>query len=130
MNDIKDIETVDDDDNKIKSKNSKNIPWVEKYRPSSLDNIISHQNIISTLRKFIQNKTMPHLLFHGPSGTGKTSTIMACVKELYGEQSGFMVLELNASDERGIETVRQRIKKFVMSSNVFFQQDINMFKLL
>lgn len=101
------------------------LPWIEKYRPSSLDEIVSHEEIISTLRVFIKNKCIPHLLLYGPPGTGKTSTIMACAKELYGKYFPFMVMELNASDDRGIEVVRNKIKQFVISKNVFFGDTLN-----
>lgn len=108
------------------------LPWIEKYRPNTLDNILSHEEIISTLRIFIQNKCLPHLLFYGPPGTGKTSTIMAVAKELYGKYFDFMVMELNASDDRGIDVVRSKIKQFVMSQSVFFKnsEKKNIFKLV
>ena len=97
-----------------------NLPWVEKYRPKQLDDLISHQDIISTIHRFINENKLPHLLFYGPPGTGKTSTILACAKKLYGEKSSkSMVLELNASDERGIEVVREQIKNFASSKTMF-----------
>ncbi len=99
------------------------LPWVEKYRPSNLNNIISQNQVISVLKKFIEERCLPHLLFYGPPGTGKTSTIMACAKELYGEYYPYMVMELNASDDRGIEVVRNRIIKFANKKNVFFGKD-------
>ena len=61
----------------------RNLPWVEKYRPSGLDELISHEDIINTIRKFLDQDKLPHLLFYGPPGTGKTSTILACAKEIY-----------------------------------------------
>ena len=61
-------------------KPSPNLPWVEKYRPNALDELISHEDIINTIRTFIKNDKLPHLLFYGPPGTGKTSTILACAK--------------------------------------------------
>jgi replication factor C subunit 3/5 len=88
-------------------------PWFEIYRPQKLDEIISQDNIINTLQKYIQNKCLPHLLFYGSPGTGKTSTISACAKQLYGDQTSSMVLEINASEERGIEVVRTIISQFV-----------------
>jgi len=96
------------------------LPWIEKYRPQSLDEIISQNNIVNTLRKFIDNKTLPHLLLYGPPGTGKTSAISACARDLYGKYYPFMVMELNASDDRGIEVVRTRIKQFVSAKNTFY----------
>ena len=82
------------------------LPWVEKYRPTDLNAIVSHQQIITTLKTFISQKKLPHLLFYGPAGTGKTSTILALCKEVYKNDYKKMVLELNASDERGIDVVR------------------------
>ncbi|GIX64595.1 replication factor C subunit 3, putative [Babesia caballi] len=94
-------------------------PWVEKYRPESFDDIISHEDIMSTLMIFTEKGQLPHLLFHGPPGTGKTSTIMAVSRYLYGSHRNSYVMELNASDERGIDTVREQIKTFAETSNTF-----------
>ncbi len=105
-------------------------PWIEKYRPSSLDNIISHKNIISVLKKFIQNKDLPHLFFFGPAGSGKTSTVIACSNALYGQSSNVMAMELNASDERGIEVVRTKIKQFVNTKNIYCDGKNDLFKLV
>lgn len=115
--------------NSKKKKNKTFLPWIEKYRPSTLDDIVSHDHVINALRKFMQNKTLPHLLFYGPSGTGKTSSIMACARELYGADYNIMTMELNASDDRGIEVVRNKIKQFVMSDGVFNTRDKNSNKL-
>jgi replication factor C subunit 3/5 len=105
--------------------NINTLPWNEKYRASTLDEIISHDEIITTLKTFIQSKCLPHLLFYGPPGTGKTSTITSVAKELYGKYYTFMVMELNASDDRGIEVVRNKIKQFVVSQNVFFGETLD-----
>ncbi len=97
-----------------------NLPWVEKYRPNALQELISHDDIIKTIRKFISEEKLPHLLFYGPPGTGKTSTILACAKELYTpRQYSSMVLELNASDDRGIGVVRGQILSFASTRTVF-----------
>lgn len=96
------------------------LPWIEKYRPSEINDIISHENIIKSLKSFITMKTLPHLLFFGPSGAGKTSTILCCIKEIYGIYGTYMVLKLNASNERGIEIVRTKIKNFISSKNTIF----------
>ena len=69
-----------------------NIPWIEKYRPKSFKEIISHDEIINTLQKLISCKKFPHTVFFGPPGTGKTSTIISCAKEIYGEKYKTMVL--------------------------------------
>lgn len=93
--------------------------WIEKYRPRSLDDMLSHAAIIDTLRRLISNNRLPHLLFYGPPGTGKTSTILACAKEMYGNDFRSMVLELNASDDRGIDVVRDQIKSFASTRRIF-----------
>lgn len=107
-----------------------NIPWIEKYRPNRLDEIKSHEQTISTLKNFIQNKDLPHLLFYGPPGTGKTSTILSCAKELYGEYADIMVLQINVSEERGIEVVRNKILQFVQSKSFLFTENNKLFKLV
>lgn len=95
------------------------LPWVEKYRPKSLDELVAHDEIISTINALIDNNRLPHLLLYGPPGTGKTSTIIACAHRLYGDKYGSMVLELNASDERGIDVVRDTIKNFASTRQMF-----------
>lgn len=88
-------------------------PWVEKYRPKVLDAVSSQDHAVDVLKKTIQLGNLPHMLFYGPPGTGKTSTILALAKQLYGPSLyKLRVLELNASDERGILIVRQKIKNF------------------
>jgi len=94
-----------------------NISWVEKFRPKNLNDIISQEEIISSLKKSIENKNLPHLLFFGPSGCGKTSTILALSKQLFGQKFWEdRVIELNASDERGIKVVREKIKRYAKNS--------------
>lgn len=95
------------------------LPWIEKYRPSSLDEIAGHADILATINKFIDDNSVPHLLFHGPPGTGKTSTILAIARKLYGNKFSSMVLELNASDDRGIDVVREQIKTFASTRQMF-----------
>ncbi|CAK9828545.1 Replication factor C subunit 5 [Anthophora retusa] len=97
-----------------------NLPWVEKYRPKLLDDLISHEEIIKTINKFIDENELPHLLLYGPPGTGKTSTILACARKLYTPaQYNSMVLELNASDDRGIGIVRGQILSFASTSAMY-----------
>jgi len=95
------------------------LPWVEKYRPTCLADLIAHEDIISTINKLIEGKKLPHLLLYGPPGTGKTSTILAVARKLYGNNFKQMTLELNASDERGIDVVRDKIKNFASTRIIF-----------
>jgi len=86
--------------------------WVEKYRPRSLDDIVNQKEIVERLKKFVAERNMPHLLFAGPSGTGKTTAALALVHDLYGDNYKQYFLELNASDERGIDVIRNKVKEF------------------
>ncbi|KAJ2981369.1 hypothetical protein NQ176_g2072 [Zarea fungicola] len=87
------------------------LPWIEKYRPETLDDVEGHQDILATINKFVDTNRLPHLLLYGPPGTGKTSTILALARRIYGAANvRQMVLELNASDDRGIDVVREQIK--------------------
>lgn len=79
-----------------------------------------HQDILSTINKFVDSNRLPHLLLYGPPGTGKTSTILALARRIYGiENMRQMVLELNASDDRGIDVVREQIKTFASTKQIF-----------
>ncbi|CDO69757.1 hypothetical protein BN946_scf184766.g2 [Trametes cinnabarina] len=98
---------------------NENLPWVEKYRPVTLDDVVSHKDITSTIEKFIEKNRLPHLLFYGPPGTGKTSTILAVARRIYGADYRKQILELNASDDRGIDVVREQIKNFAETRTLF-----------
>jgi len=89
--------------------------WTEKYRPRSLKDIVNQKDIVERLQKFVAEKNMPHLLFAGPPGTGKTTAAHALAHDLYGEGYTQFMLELNASDERGIDTIREKVKEFARS---------------
>jgi len=90
-------------------------PWTEKYRPRKLHEIIGQKDIVKSLEGFVKAGNMPHLLFAGPPGCGKTTATLALARELYGDRVGECLLEMNASDERGIDVVRGKIKDFARS---------------
>jgi replication factor C subunit 2/4 len=91
--------------------------WVEKYRPNNLEGIKAQNNVIQSLQNAIYTKNIPHLVFYGSSGCGKTSTILALAKDLFGREFwNNRVIELNASDERGINVVREKIKMYAKQS--------------
>ena len=91
--------------------------WVEKYRPTSLDEIVNQQHVVSGLKELLKNPAeMPHLLFAGPPGTGKTTAALCVARAVLKDYWRDYTLELNASDERGIQTVRERIKTFASYS--------------
>jgi len=90
------------------------LPWVEKYRPKSLDEIVNQEEVVSSLKNILQTKAVPHMLFAGPPGVGKTATAHAFARDLFGPnyiENGYF-LEINASDERGIQTIREKVKMF------------------
>ncbi|MFX0106701.1 MAG: replication factor C small subunit [Candidatus Hodarchaeota archaeon] len=86
--------------------------WTEKYRPPTLSEILGQESIIESLTKFVENKSVPHCLFAGPPGTSKTTAAMALARDFFGDSFERNFLELNASDERGIDVVRNQIKNF------------------
>lgn len=86
--------------------------WAERYRPVKLSDIINQKHAIERIKAFVKDKNIPHMLFAGHAGTGKTTTALAIAKELYGDTWRQNVLELNASDERGIDVIRGKVKDF------------------
>ena len=88
-----------------------NIPWVEKYRPKNVNDVL-HPPIVNFIKDLMTNDFFPHMIFYGNAGTGKTSTILAVVNEYFPGEASKYVLELNASDDRGISVVRSQIKEF------------------
>lgn len=93
------------------------IPWTEKYRPKKLGEMVGQESITERLEAYVKLKNIPHLCFAGPAGTGKTTAALCIAKELFGDVSHDF-LELNASDERGIETVRGKIKDFARTRSI------------
>ncbi|UVE51363.1 replication factor C small subunit [Haloferax larsenii] len=90
--------------------------WIEKYRPQTLDDVYGQEEIVERLRSYIERDDLPHLLFAGPAGVGKTTSATAIARAIYGDDWRGNFLELNASDQRGIDVVRDRIKNFARSS--------------
>ncbi|MFC6722328.1 AAA family ATPase [Halobacteriaceae archaeon SHR40] len=90
--------------------------WLEKYRPQRFDEIVGQDAIVDRLRSYVDRNDLPNMLFAGPAGVGKTTSAIAAARELYGEDWEEHFLELNASDERGIDVVRDRIKSFARTS--------------
>ncbi len=92
--------------------------WTEKYRPRVLGEVVGQDEIVSRLKAFVKNRNMPHLLFAGPAGTGKTTCAICIAAELLGEHWNTNFTELNASDERGINTVRTKVKDFARTKSI------------
>ncbi len=92
--------------------------WTEKYRPKTLNEIIDEEEIVSRLQEFVRRATMPHCLFAGPPGTGKTTAALCLARDLFGERFQDVFMELNASDERGIDVVRTTVKEFARMASL------------
>ncbi len=99
----------------METSSNNNLPWIEKYRPNMLSDLILPQDKQNLLSEFFKDNQFPNFLFYGPPGVGKTSTILACAREYYQSNFRIMVMELNASDDRGIDIVRTKIKDFATS---------------
>lgn len=92
--------------------------WTEKYRPSEFSEIKGQEEIVKRVKAFVETKNMPHLLFSGPPGVGKTTLSLVIVKQLFKDLWRENFLELNASDERGIDVVRQKVKDFARTKSI------------
>jgi replication factor C subunit 3/5 len=106
----------------ITTTNKQNIPWVEKYRPTHFDDIVLDPINKKIFKNILNKKYFPNLLFYGPPGTGKTTTIINIINEYqsyYNNKSKSTIIHLNASDERGIDIIRNQIHQFVKSNNFF-----------
>ncbi|MEM2972300.1 MAG: replication factor C small subunit [Candidatus Bathyarchaeia archaeon] len=86
--------------------------WAEKYRPKTLDEMVNQKEIVDRLKSFVKSRNVPHCIFAGPPGTGKTTAALCLARDLYGEAYREHIMELNASDERGIDVVRETVKTF------------------
>lgn len=92
--------------------------WAEKYRPEKLAEVINQKHVVERVKAFVKEKNIPHMLFAGPAGTGKTTVALAIAHELYGKEWRQNVLETNASDERGIDTIRHKVKDFARTKTL------------
>jgi len=92
--------------------------WTEKYRPATLDDIVNQKEIVERLKSFVQARNIPHCIFAGPPGTGKTTAALCLAHDLYGEGYREYLMELNASDERGINVVRETVKTFARTRSI------------
>ena len=90
--------------------------WTEKYRPKNLDEVVGQKHVTERLKAYVSSNNMPHLLLTGPAGTGKTTCSLAMAKEMFGDEWKGNFIELNASDERGIDVVRGKIKEFARTA--------------
>jgi len=86
--------------------------WAEKYRPKTLDDMVNQKEIVERLKSFVKSRNVPHCIFAGPPGTGKTTAALCLARDLYGDAYREHIMELNASDERGINVVRETVKTF------------------
>lgn len=92
--------------------------WTEKYRPKNFSDIVGHEDIVKRAKAFIETRNMPHLLFAGPAGCGKTTLALIVAKQFFKDKWHENFLELNASDERGIDVVRQKVKAFARTKSL------------
>lgn len=92
--------------------------WAEKYRPRTLDNMINQEEIVERLKSFAKSRNVPHCIFAGPPGTGKTTAALCLSRDLYGATYREHMMELNASDERGIDVVRETVKTFARIKSI------------
>ena len=92
--------------------------WIEKFRPRRFDDIIGQEIIVKRIKAFVENKNIPHLLLAGPPGVGKSTIALVIARELYGENWRENFLELNASDDRGINVVREKVKDFARTKSI------------
>lgn len=93
------------------------LPWIEKYRPETLSSVIGHEDKIATLTALADRNELPHLLFVGPPGTGKTTLILSLARHMYGENYRKYIRDINGSSDRGIETIRSTVCNFIQTKS-------------
>ena len=104
--------------------------WTEKYRPQKLEEIVNQKDIIKGITSLVRNADLPHMLFSGPAGVGKTTAALCIAREILGDEWRKNTLELNASDERGIKMVRERVKEFAASVKLATDRDFGKPKII
>lgn len=97
---------------------AESVVWSEKYRPKKLSEVINQKHAIERIKAFVEDKNIPNMIFAGPPGSGKTTTSLAIAQELYGESWKQNVLEMNSSDERGIDVIRGKVKEFARTRSI------------
>ncbi|MDP7323363.1 MAG: replication factor C small subunit [Candidatus Woesearchaeota archaeon] len=100
------------------SKDTQGMMWTEKYRPQDFSDIKGQDDIVNKVQAFVKQQNMPHLMFAGPAGTGKTSLALVTAKQLFGDNWRSSLLELNASDTRGIDVIRNEVKDFARTKAI------------
>src|SRR5574341_1569737 len=104
--------------------------WTEKYRPRKLEEIVDQKDIITGITNLVRSPDIPHMLFSGPAGVGKTTAALCIAREILGDEWRKNTLELNASDERGIKMVRERVKEFAASVKLATDKDFDKPKII
>src|SRR5574341_1053352 len=104
--------------------------WTEKYRPRKLEEIVDQKDIITGITNLVRSPDIPHMLFSGPAGVGKTTAALCIAREILGDEWRKNTLELNASDERGIKMVRERVKEFAASVKLTIDKDFDKPKII
>jgi len=111
------------------NKNTLNTPWIEKYRPVTIEDLVLDEGMFNKIAKILDDKDMPNMIITGVPGVGKTTTISCIAKNLLGKFYGEAVLELNASDDRGIKTVQESIEHFC-KKKIYFDDTIAQHKIV
>jgi replication factor C small subunit len=112
------MDMAEDDSSDTVADGSSYSLWTEKYRPKAFSDVLGQQDIVKRVEAFVKQRNMPHLLFSGPAGVGKTSLSLVIARSLFGDNWHMNFLELNASDERGIDVIRNKVKDFARTRSI------------